>query len=187
WLRDTTVEIWIDQEGFRAIRPKFYLASISNGLPYAQDQCASRGAENDPLLTTVAEFLPISRAAHFFHHAALDRAPTLNRIITNGDETHDYIARTARLVLRDNGVFFVHGTEDHRLPGGCVVRLNWRFEYFVSSRRPDGRSAHRGEKVFTPLSFSCTPALLDRARANKVKVLHIMKKTLLPNLVAQKL
>ncbi|THH03958.1 hypothetical protein EW145_g5875 [Phellinidium pouzarii] len=189
WLRDTVVELWIDQEGFRAIRPKFYLASVSNGLPHSprSDQRTLRGKEDDPLYTTVAEFLPVSRTPHFFHYAALDRAPTLNRITVNGDETRDYIARTATLLLREDGVFFVHGTEDNRIEPERIVRLNWRFEYFVSSRRPDGRSAHRGEKVLTPLSFSCTPALLDRARANKVKVLHIMKKTLFPNFVAQKL
>ncbi|KAL5535983.1 hypothetical protein ACEPAF_4077 [Sanghuangporus sanghuang] len=226
WLRDTIVELWIDQEGFRAIRPKFFLASVSNGLPCSQDPSYGPSPsgitelteDHDPLYTTVAEFLPVSRAAHYFHHAAFDRAPTLHRI-TTGDETKDYISRAATIGVRENGVFFVHGTEDHRIDGdrplsfistssassqshpyvtanggssssasgGRIIRLNWRFEYFVSSRRPDGRSAHRGEKIITPLSFSCTPALLHPSRAYKVTVLHIMKKTLLPNLVAQKL
>ncbi|KAL5533733.1 hypothetical protein ACEPAG_193 [Sanghuangporus baumii] len=226
WLRDTIVELWIDQEGFRAIRPKFFLASVSNGLPYSHEPSYGPSAsgitglteDHDPLYTTVAEFLPVSRAAHYFHHAAFDRAPTLHRI-TTGDETKDHISRAATIGLRENGVFFVHGTEDHRIDGdrplsfistsctsshshpyatanggssgsasgGRIIRLNWRFEYFVSNRRPDGRSAHRGEKIITPLSFSCTPALLHPSRAYKVTVLHIMKKTLLPNLVAQKL
>ncbi|KAL5494756.1 hypothetical protein ACEPAI_217 [Sanghuangporus weigelae] len=226
WLRDTIVELWIDQEGFRAIRPKFFLASVSNGLPYSQDPSygpfpsgtIELTEDHDPLYTTVAEFLPVSRAAHYFHHAAFDRAPTLHRI-TTGDETKDHISRAATIGLRENGVFFVHGTEDHRIDGdrplsfistsstsshshpnatangggsgpasgGRIIRLNWRFEYFVSSRRPDGRSAHRGEKIITPLSFSCTPALLHPSHAYKVTVFHIMKKTLMPNLVAQKL
>lgn len=189
WLRDTIVELWIDQEGFRAIRPQFFLASVTNALFDPSEGSMLPLGETDPLFTTVAEFLPVSRAPHYFHHATLDRAPTLNRITVDGDEAKDYISRTATLALRDNGVFFVHGTEDHRLDGdnGPVVRLNWRFEYFVSSRRPDWRSTHRGEKTLTPLSFSCTPALLDRNRASKVKVLHIMRKTLLPKIVAQKL
>ena len=221
WLRDIAIELWIDQEGFRAIRPEFYLASVSNTLPYAScsDTHPKEGKDiyltpfDDPLFTTVAEFLPVSRAGYYFHHAALDRAPTLNRIAANRDETRDYLTRTATLVLRDNGVFFVQGTEDYHVDCDTttttattttptsdslglgyshgerehIIRLNWRFEYFVSNRRPDGRSKHKGEKVFTPLSFSCTPALLAPERAHKVKVLHIMKKTLLPNLVAQKL
>ena len=189
WLRDTIVELWIDQEGFRSIRPKFFLASVTNGLPHPYNGSLSTHWKTDPLFTTIAEFLPVSRVPHYFHHATLDRAPTLNRIVVDGDETRDYITRTATLALRNNGVFFVHGTEDHRPEGdnGPVVRLNWRFEYFVSNRKPDARSAHRGEKTLTPLSFSCTPALLDQARANKVKVLHIMRKTLLPKIVAQKL
>lgn len=187
WLRDTIVELWIDQEGFRAIRPKFYLASVGQGLPLDQSQFSSHAG--DPLYTTVAEFLPVNRESHFFHHATLDRAPTLNRITVNGDESRDFTTRQATLTLKDNGVFYVHGTEDHRIEGTArIVRLNWRFEYLVASRKPGPRGkVHRGEKIFKTLSFSCTPALLHRSRASKVSVLHIMKKTVCPKILAQKL
>ena len=194
WLRDSVVELWIDQEGFRAIRPRFFLASVSNGLPFGRERHGSLRNE-DPLFTTVAEFLPVTREEHFFHHAALDRPPALHRITVNGQEGRDFITRQASLGLKESGVFYVQGTEDFKMtppPGSGasrIVRLTWRFEYFVSSRKPGprGKKMHQGEKVFKPLSFSCTPALLSPKRAIKVNVLHVMKKTLLPNLVAQKL
>lgn len=194
WLKDCVVELWIDQEGFRAIRPKFYLASVSNGLPFNQERRSSLRNE-DPLFSTVAEFLPVSREEHLFHHAALDRPPALHRITVNGGEERDFITRQASLGLKENGVFYVQGTEDYKMnapPGSGasrIVRLTWRFEYFVSSRThgPKGKKVPQGEKIFKPLSFSCTPALLSPKRAIKVNVLHVMKKTLLPNLIALKL
>lgn len=186
WLRDTLVELWIDQEGFRAVRPQFHLASVSSGLPVTPvDRSVFPIEDDDPLYTTVAEFLPVKRIAYPFHHAALDRAPCLTRVAVASDETRDFVTRTASLPLREDGVFFVSGTEDARIEPGRIVRLAWRFEYFVAHRISSGGG--RGERLLTPLSFSCTPALLDRYRAHKVTVLHIMKKTLLSNLVAQKL
>lgn len=187
WLRDTLVELWIDQEGFRAVRPKFYLASVSSGLPVTPvDRSTFPVGEDDPLYTTVAEFLPVKRISYPFHHAPLDRTPCLTRVAVAGDEARDFVTRTGSLPLREDGVFFVSGTEDARIEPGRIVRLAWRFEYFIAHRIPASRG-RGGERLLTPLSFSCTPALLDRSRAHKVTVLHIMKKTVLPNIVAQKL
>ncbi|KAA1467882.1 hypothetical protein DENSPDRAFT_793460, partial [Dentipellis sp. KUC8613] len=87
WLKEITVTLSIDQEGFRNVRPDFKLVGYT-GPP---DPRVS------PTLATHlslgrADFIPTRRQAFTFHHAALDTPPVLRRLTVNGDESHDYMA-----------------------------------------------------------------------------------------------
>ncbi|KZW00548.1 hypothetical protein EXIGLDRAFT_144639 [Exidia glandulosa HHB12029] len=179
FLTTACIELWIDQEGFRAVRPAFWLAS-----------------SREP--GELAEFRMRPKQAYIFHHAAFDSAPVLRRLTVNGDESRDYISRQASLSVKKNGVYTVSGVEDRG-------RLAWRFEYLVTDRQDLGGRAMSGEKVrhrpcifvlsfsppfflqsFTPLSFACAPQLLIPANGKKVHLFHVMRKSVTPKLAAAK-
>ena len=70
----------------------------------------------------------------------LDSAPTLRRMILNGDSKRDYISREASLVVKGNGVYAVKGAEEKG-------RFPWKFEYLVDDRRNGSGDKITGEKV----------------------------------------
>ncbi|KAF8314015.1 hypothetical protein DL93DRAFT_2080483 [Clavulina sp. PMI_390] len=98
----------------------------------------------------------------------------------NGDPKRDYLSREASLLLRTNGVYTVKGSEDKG-------RLTWQFTYLVDDRRDAGGEKMGGEKMLTPLSFSCAPELLSLDRGRKVGLLQVAKKALLSKLIASKI
>ncbi|EJD54442.1 hypothetical protein AURDEDRAFT_110090 [Auricularia subglabra TFB-10046 SS5] len=161
FLTTAYLELWIDQEGFRAVRPTFWLV-------------ASRDS-ND-----LAEFKMRPKQSFVFHHAALDSAPVLRRLTLNGDESRDYMSRQASLSVKKNGVYIVSGNEDRG-------KLSWRFEYLVTDRMDVIGRPMSGEKSFTPLGFCCTPELLMPAHGKKVHLLHVMRKSVTPKLSAAKI
>ncbi|KAI0066548.1 hypothetical protein BV25DRAFT_1796868, partial [Artomyces pyxidatus] len=85
WLKSTTVELHIDQEGFRNIRPAFQLVGYT-GPPSAGG--APSIAQH--LSCARADFMPAKRQSFVFHHATLDTPPVLRRVTLNGDESRDY-------------------------------------------------------------------------------------------------
>ncbi|KAI0673574.1 hypothetical protein C8Q78DRAFT_1017778 [Trametes maxima] len=181
WLNETCIELWIDQEGFRAIRPRFRLASYT--APPSGTLIA------DALTHGVASFRPLRCHSAVYHHGALDSAPVLRRLTMAGNEERDYISRHASLTIKENGVYAVSGTEwveDHHphVHGGSQ-QLSWRFEYAVDDlRRHDGRRAvANGEKTLVPLSFSCSPGLLEHGK--RIKLMHVLKKNITPKLSAK--
>ncbi|KAG8688881.1 hypothetical protein FRC08_011216 [Ceratobasidium sp. 394] len=107
FLREITLEIWIDQEGFRAIRPQFELHRYTPG-----------------------QLTP--------------------------------------------------GSQDHG-------RFLWKFEYLVEDRRASTGAVIPGEKILTPLTFSCAPELLIPEQGKKVGLLRVMKKSVIPKISASKL
>ncbi|KAH7104888.1 hypothetical protein BKA62DRAFT_754881 [Auriculariales sp. MPI-PUGE-AT-0066] len=158
FLTAARVELWIDQEGFRAIRPAFWLVTAT---------------------AQVAEFRTRVRESFVFHHAALDSPPVLRRLTINGEEGRDYLSRQASLSVKNTGVYTVDGAEDRS-------RLPWQLKYVVQERLDVAGRPMSGEKTWTPVSFICSPHLFDPAarRGKKVHLLHVMKKTVVPNLVA---
>ena len=180
WIRDVTVQCLVDQEGFRSVQPSFKLSGIVHLRSSLEPQT--------PSLAT-AQFRPITRQSFHFHHAAFETPPILRRVTTNDQETHDYVSRQAHLTLKYNGVYVVHGHEissvDH---GGDAQKLSWQFEYLVDDRRLDasGRIIE-GEKVLTPLTFSCSPELLLPAQGKRVNIMHVFKKSITSKLFAEKL
>ena len=180
WIRDMTVQCLVDQEGFRSAQPSFKLSGIVHLRSSLEPQIPS---------PATAQFKPITRQSFLFHHAAFETPPILRRVTTNDEETHDYVSRQAHLTLKYNGVYVVHGHEissvDH---DGEAQKLSWQFEYLVDDRRLDvsGRIID-GEKVLTPLTFSCSPELLLPAQGKRVNIMHVFKKSIASKLLAEKL
>ena len=195
WLEHILIELWIDQEGFRAVRPSMQLVGYSPRTRSLHPYEAAENAGSD-VTAGVAEFMPMKRESFVFHYATLDSPPTLRMVSVAGDESRDYISRQATLSVKANGVYTVLGTENFigsilndahglRLQN---VRLRWKFDYLVSDRKVDGTGKIiPGEKTLTPLTFSCSPYLFHPLQGKKAGLMHIMKKNVVPKLGSQKL
>ena len=182
FLRATTVQFLIDQEGFRDAEPSFRFCGTSHLRSFRESQ-----AQN----MVMAQFRPTSRQQFHFHHAPLESPPVLRRITVNNDETSDYVSRQAHLTLKSNGVYVIRGHEGSSTEHASEEsKLHWQFEYLVGDRRVESSGSRRnleGEKTFTPLTFSCTPRLLLPSQAKRINIMHVFKKSLAPKLVAEKL
>jgi len=180
WLNDITVQVLVDQEGFRTAQPSFKLSGIVHLRSSLEPQTPS---------PAMAQFRPITRQSFHFHYAAFETPPVLRRVTTSDQETHDYVSRQAHLTLKCNGVYVVHGHEiscaEH---DGQAQKLSWQFEYLVDDRRIEvsGRVIE-GEKILTPLTFSCSPELLLPAQGKRINIMHVFKKGVAPKLSAEKL
>ncbi|KAI9445058.1 hypothetical protein H4582DRAFT_1805810 [Lactarius indigo] len=187
WLKSTVLELMIDQEGFRMIQPTFKLAGYSR--PPAMENRAT--SFDSHLVSATADFMPAERKSFTFHHASLDTPPVFRRLLVNGDESHDYLARQAYLILKANGPYTVQGTEPVQSPRHVHSSeppvLTWRFDYLVGDRRTEAGRIIPGEKTLTPLSFSCSPGLLQPTQARKIRVVHVVKKSVASKLTAIKL
>ncbi|CAA7264860.1 unnamed protein product [Cyclocybe aegerita] len=182
WLRGLAVSFLVDQEGFRAAQPSFKFSGIARLRSSPEVKLPD---------TLMAQFRPISRQSFHFHHAPFESPPILRRVTLNDDETHDYVSKQAHLTLKSNGVYVVYGHElfasDH---ASEPVKLHWQFEYFVDNRRVDASNSKRdmeGEKMLTPLTFSCSPNLLLPVQAKRINIMHVFKKGVGPKLVAEKM
>ncbi|KAH9486227.1 hypothetical protein JR316_0000291 [Psilocybe cubensis] len=180
WLKEVTVQFLIDQEGFRAAHPSFKFGGVARIRPSQNSKA--------PLIV-MAQFRPVARQAFHFHHAPFESPPILRRVTVNFDETHDYLSRQALLTLKNNGVYVLHGHEiSHTSPELESSKLFWQFEYLIDDRRVEtsGR-VMEGEKIMTPLTFSCTPALLLPGQGKRNSIMHVFKKGVAPKLVAERL
>jgi hypothetical protein len=179
WMKDITVQCLVDQEGFRTAQPSFKLSGIVHLRSSLEPQTPG---------PATARFRPITRQSFHFHHAALESPPILRRVTTNYQETHDYVSRQAHLTLKYNGVYVVHGHESCIGHDGQAQKLSWQFEYLVDDRRIDvsGRVIE-GEKILTPLTFSCSPELLLPAQGKRINIMHVFKKGVASKLSAEKL
>ncbi|KAJ3775179.1 hypothetical protein FB446DRAFT_684992 [Lentinula raphanica] len=190
WLKDTVVEILIDQEGFRSITPTFRFAGYSTN---------TRSLDTtEKLVGGAAQFVPIVRQTFNFHYAPFDGQPVLRRISVNGT-SRDHVSRQATMCLKSNGVYTVRGSETLLVPSNELQvdenysiqpspdapKLHWKFDYFVDDRRSSGKI--EGEKTFTPLTFSCSPLLLHPLQGKKIRLMHVMKKNVVTKLVAEKM
>ncbi|KAI0334501.1 hypothetical protein GY45DRAFT_1223994, partial [Cubamyces sp. BRFM 1775] len=183
WLRDLCIELWIDQEGFRAIRPRFCLSGYTSP---ASDNVSS-SALVDALTHGVAQFVPVRKQGAIYHHGTLDSTPVLRRLTLADNEDKDYISRHASLTIKANGVYAVTGSEnfdDHPSQAG-PLQLHWRFEYLVDDPKGLRRTTTNGEKAFIPLSFSCSPGLLHPTHGKPIKLMHVLKKNMTPKLSAK--
>ncbi|KAF7303315.1 hypothetical protein MKEN_01295600 [Mycena kentingensis (nom. inval.)] len=181
WLKDLALELLVDQEGFRSVRPTFKLAGFRKHV---------RGWSHGAPESGWALFRPVLKQSYPFHYAPLDSLPILRRLITNDDESRDYISRQATLALKTTGVYVVHGSESFHHPTSGVktgAKLRWRFEYLVEQKVDEtGRRLVEGEKVFTPLTFLCDPWLVHPSQGHKMKLMHVVKKSVATKLVAER-
>jgi hypothetical protein len=198
------LELWIDQEGFRAIKPSFKLVGYSE----LTRSLEPFGRDSDPVLQLggtpkmhagIVDFIPVTRQIFVYHRSALDSAPVLRRITVNGDESYDYLSRQASLPLK-NGIYTVRGHETCSLsslndPTDLAIsdedanaKLKWKLEYFVRNRKAEtSGKILNGEKTFTPLTFSCSPLLLHSLQGKKVRLMHVVKKSVATKIIAEKL
>lgn len=187
WLQSTTLEIMIDQEGFRMIKPVFRFAGYSWPTT-TESEAISLGVH---LVSATADFMPLQRKSFAFHHSSLDTPPVLRRLMVNGDRSHDYLSRQAYLILKANGPYTVQGTELvqslRHFSAADPPILAWRFDYVVGDRRTDAGRIIPGEKTLTPLTFTCSPALLQSTQARKIRVVHVVKKSVATKLTATKM
>jgi len=176
----------IDQEGFRMIKPGFKLAGYAPPSTTGSE-AISLGAH---LVSATADFMPLQRQSFAFHYSELDTPPVLRRLMLNGDESHDYLSKQAYLILKANGPYTVRGIEHVQASSLFLATehtlLSWRFDYFVGDRRTEAGRIISGEKTFTPLSFSCSPALLLPTQGKKIRVMHVVKKSVATKLTAVK-
>jgi hypothetical protein len=157
----------------------------------------------------VAMFMPTTKQAYRFHYAPFEGLPILRRLTINGDENHDFLSRQAYLGLKSKGVYIVHGTEvasPAAVSSGSSIsvdnalemahasgrtpeqsKLYWWFEYSIEDRKADqpGRSLD-GERVLIPLTFTCSPQLIHPSQGKKIKLIHIVRKSVIPKLVAER-
>ncbi|EKM61385.1 uncharacterized protein PHACADRAFT_168831 [Phanerochaete carnosa HHB-10118-sp] len=192
WLQNVRPELWIDQEGFRLVRPVFKLSGYAT--PSHTD-----GGDSDlvnSLTNGSAEFRLAETQSFVFHHGTLDPPPVLRKLTLADDESRDYISRQASLAVKADGVYSVSGIESfesntsntlyqtnlasHHRP----LKLTWRFEYRVEDATAKMRA---GEKILIPLSFSCSPGLLHPTHGKKIKIIQVVKKGLAPKLASEKL
>ncbi|KAK1233674.1 mitochondrial thioredoxin [Marasmius sp. AFHP31] len=181
WLRTIRVEMHIDQEGFRSVVPTFRFAGYSTNPRSLGDGLEITGG--------VAEFVPVSRQTFNFHYAPFEGQPILRRLTTNG-EARDYISRQATLSIKSNGVYTVSGVETSALLGSRekhteAAKLRWKLDYIVDDKR--GARTVEGEKNFTPLAFCCSPLLLHPLQGKKIRLMHVVKKSVVMKLVAEKM
>jgi len=186
WLQSTTFEIMIDQEGFRMIKPVFKL--VGYAPPGTKEsEAVSLGAH---LVSATADFMPVQRKSFAFHYSELDTPPVLRRLMLDGDESRDYLSKQAYLTLKANGPYTVQGIEHVQYSPLFLANehsvLSWRFDYLVGDRRTEAGRIIPGEKTFTPLTFSCSPALLLRTQGKKIRVMHVVKKSVAAKLTATK-
>ncbi|KAG9222494.1 hypothetical protein CCMSSC00406_0002829 [Pleurotus cornucopiae] len=193
WLKDIAVDLLIDQEGFRSVQPIFKLTGYS-------PQARSLHPEGQECDGGVVEFMPVHRKTYNFHYAPFDSPPILRRVMVNKQESRDYISRQALLSIKDNGVYTVRGVEtatfsvpyakegSGSLYAHVDCKMRWKFEYLVANRRLEktGRFLD-GEKTLTPLTFACSPLLLHPKQGKKVRLMHLVRKTVAAKLVAEKM
>ncbi|KEP49697.1 hypothetical protein V565_095030 [Rhizoctonia solani 123E] len=243
FLKEIVLELWIDQEGFRAVKPQFELhryipgqvtparsgfkfknwnrssgvtspsrrkSAIPSpimipGTPRRSNQYSPAGSTTSPSASGfapqspsagqdveipiqphflenwgVAEFTMKKRQGWNFHHGVTESEPMLRRLTINGVEDRDYLSRQASLSLKSNGVYTVKGAEDRG-------RFEWKLEYLVEDRRGPSGIVIAGEKTLTPLLFTCAPELLIPEQGKKVKLLHVMKKSITPRIHSSKM
>ncbi|KAE8234851.1 hypothetical protein CF326_g99 [Tilletia indica] len=136
-----------------------------------------RGDEDDQ--TGVLEFGPMNGVDEswvFQSSGGTSAAPMLRHLTVGPELKADILTRQAKLNLCTDGVHEVFGSEKKG-------RLGWRFIYRVEPcLGGSGRSVASGEKILRPLKFLCSATLLDPSRAQKSRLINLVRKQVNANL-----
>ncbi|PLW36200.1 hypothetical protein PCASD_10445 [Puccinia coronata f. sp. avenae] len=163
-----TLQIWFDQEGFREIAPVFRF------------NCYNR--EDDLLYFTT------ERVGYPFHYDSMQQVPVLRKVVApdyeeayvllegksqrNAAGRRDFISRQANLDMRTAGKYVV---EDKEGKGGKWI---WRLVYEVEERKSLMGKPMLGERAFIPITFACSPEILDPSHARKPTLLNTLIKNI---------
>ncbi|WVR07889.1 hypothetical protein IAU60_004932 [Kwoniella sp. DSM 27419] len=188
-----TVQLWADQENcrehrttlrfIRAIRPAVFRQREQRALAQAAAWCESPTRPESFQQSGCWEFgLPAKERDKWqLHHAALEGLPVLHRLILGTDDKHDFLPRGATLQIRDPGVYVACGSEDRG-------KFEWKFEYLVQPKiSPFTGEAVMNERLVIPLALYVSPGFFAPERAQRTRLLNVFKKTLTPNIVAEKM
>lgn len=200
WLEKTVAELIIDQEGFRSAHPQFK----PSGFTAANGK--TMGVGMALILTDgLVELRPIKRYIFAFHHATLESPPALRQLMIAGEDSKDHLSRQASLIIKQNGVYVVRGCESSDFTYGSItpaqglrgtglradahLKYEWRFEYVVNDRRDSNGRPIAGEKIFTPISFACSPGLLHPTygSAKKTTIMQQVKKTFAAKVTSERM
>ena len=99
WLHDICFQLWIDQEGSRAIRPTFRLVGFnpSSGTSLFPTSGSELWADTThPLTHGLALFRPMLQVTSVYHHGTLDTPSVLGRLTLADREDKYYIFRQPR-------------------------------------------------------------------------------------------
>ncbi|KAF9245823.1 hypothetical protein BU15DRAFT_20174, partial [Melanogaster broomeanus] len=83
WLKQVTIDLWIDQAGFRTLRP-----SMSE-LHASVD---ATGDTSSGITSGVAEFTPMRTETFACRYTTVDGLPTLEVLCVGCDMSHDCIS-----------------------------------------------------------------------------------------------
>ncbi|KAL9933176.1 hypothetical protein V8E36_007894 [Tilletia maclaganii] len=146
---------------------------------------ASAAGEGDDDATGILEFGPIAGAEDgwvFQHHttgsSSSSSAPILKHLTVGPEIKTDVLTRQAKLQLGVDGVHEVCGCEKRG-------KLGWKFVYRVEPCLDSvGRPVASGEKIIRPVQFLCSATLLDPSRAQKSRLINLVRKQVNANLVS---
>ncbi|KAG0152380.1 hypothetical protein CROQUDRAFT_35535, partial [Cronartium quercuum f. sp. fusiforme G11] len=163
-----TLQIWFDQEGFREIAPIFSFSG------YHQD---------DDLLYFTTE-----RVGYPFHYTSFQQLPALRKVVApdyeeayallegktsrNAAGRRDFLSRQASLDMKTPGKYMVEDTEGK---GGKWI---WRLVYEVEERKSLMGKPMPGERAFIPITFACSPEVLDPSHARKPSLMNTIMKNM---------
>ncbi|KAA1066361.1 hypothetical protein PGT21_029140 [Puccinia graminis f. sp. tritici] len=163
-----TLQIWFDQEGFREIAPVFRFNYYNR--------------EDDLLYFTT------ERVGYPFHYDSMQQVPVLRKVVApdyeeayvllegkshrNAAGRRDFISRQANLDMKNAGKYVV---EDKEGKGGKWI---WRLVYEVEERKSLMGKPMLGERAFIPITFACSPEILDPSHARKPTLLNSIIKNM---------
>ncbi|RUP46315.1 hypothetical protein BC936DRAFT_147094 [Jimgerdemannia flammicorona] len=153
-FQDTTVTLWIDQEGHRSCQPKFKFESYNSN-------------------TKIIRFVPLKpNGAEVYNQSFGLQKPVL-RLITVGTNEHiDYLEKEGNVSVKHTGRKTLLGSD---FSSSDKQLHTWSFSYSVDHFYRGDREVS-GERVLTPESFECSISFLNPARAHKAKLLWYLKK-----------
>ncbi|CAH7681634.1 hypothetical protein BY996DRAFT_6420047 [Phakopsora pachyrhizi] len=163
-----TLQIWFDQEGFREIAPIFTFSYYNR--------------EDDLLYFTT------DRVGYPFHYDPMQQVPIMRKVVApdyeeayallegkasrNAAGRRDFISRQASLNMKTEGKYKVEDTEGK---GGKWI---WRLVYEVEERKSLMGRPMCGERAFIPITFACSPEVLDPSHARKPTFLNAIIKNI---------
>lgn len=201
FVKALQIELWIDQEGHRSIRPQFsFKRELSRHSSTFNDIKARRRTESEDhdglsanplqelMRTSLVDLRPSTKAVGTFHCGTVSREAMIRRLVINGQSDKDYLSTNIILPLAENGIYGVYGRENGRKKKSVRETFVWKFEYTIEDKRAakDG-SIIAGEKLLRPISFICSPEMFLPSQASNVTLVHLLSKKLKPSPTAKRI
>ncbi|RUS13076.1 hypothetical protein BC937DRAFT_86387 [Endogone sp. FLAS-F59071] len=144
-FQDTTVTLWIDQEGHRCYQPTFKFKSYNP-------------------ITNLIRFVPLKSNGAVVYNQAFGLQKPILRLITVGlNEDMDYLEKEGAVSVKHTGRKTLLGSD---FSNSDKQVHTWSFSYNIDYFYRDNRKIG-GERLFTPESFECSISFLNPARAHK--------------------